>query len=352
MTLTRTPWGTAPDGTTVERVELASDTIRLAVLTWGATVQSLVAPDRDGAPSDVVLGFDALEGYTGQNPFFGATVGRFGNRIAGARFELDGVAHDLPANDGPNTLHSGPHGFHTRVWELVDAQETPDGGYAELRLVSPDGDQGFPGALDVRTRYTVAGGVVALRTTAVTGAPTVVNLTNHAYFNLHGPDRGIGDHLVEVPADAFVAVDDTAIPLPGAPADVSGTPFDLRDAVAIGDRLALRHEQLEAVGGIDHTFVLGAPGGDGPHTAAVVVDPCSGRRLTVRTTQPGVQVYTGNHLDGTLLGKGGVPAAHRTGLCLETQHFPDSPHRPDYPTTVLRPGEVYSTLTEWHLDTV
>jgi aldose 1-epimerase len=351
MSMTSAPWGTAPDGTTVERVEIASDTVRLAVLTWGATVQSLIAPDRDGTPGDIVLGFDALAGYAANHPFLGATVGRYANRIAGASFELDDVTHTLPANDGPNTLHGGT-GFHTRPWQLVDAQETPEGGYAELRLVSPDGDDGFPGALDVRTRFTVAGGVVALRTTAVTSAATVVNLTNHAYFNLHGPDRVIADHLVEVPADAFIAVDDAAIPLPGAPADVAGTPFDLRAAAPIGDRLGRAHDQLTAVGGIDHTFVLGPAEGSGLRTAGVVTDPDSGRRLTVRTTEPGVQVYTGNHLDGSLLGKGGAPLAHRTGLCLETQHFPDSPHRPDYPSTVLRPGEVFTTLTEWHLDTI
>jgi len=223
MSITSTKWGMAPDGTIVERVELASDTFRLAVLTWGATVQSLVAPDRDGTPGDILLGFDAFEGYAANHPFLGATVGRFANRIAGAAFELDGVTYRLPANDGPNTLHGGS-GFHARPWQLVDAQETPDGGYAELRLVSPDGDDGFPGALDVRTRFAVAGGVVALATTAVTSAATVINMTNHAYFNLHGPDRGIANHLVEVPADSFVAVDAAAIPLPGAPAEVAATP--------------------------------------------------------------------------------------------------------------------------------
>lgn len=343
--MSTTTWGTLPDGRPVERVELVSADLRLGVLTWGATVQSLQTPDRAGAWGDVVLGFDTLDPYLGEQPFLGATVGRFANRIAGAAFELDGQRYEIPANDGANVLHGGPEGFSRKLWELVEADDVS----ATLRLVSPDGDMGFPGRLEVTTVFSVDGPIVLQETTATTDADTVVNLTNHAYFNLHGrPDPGIADHVLLLDAEHYLPVDATAIPLPGPPAQVADTIFDFRAPKPVGRDL----DPDDPVGaGYDHTFVLNAPGHSGLRRTALVSDPCTGRSLAVRTTQPGVQLYSGNFLDGSLTGRGGV-LAHRSGLCLETQAFPDSPHRPDYPSTVLRPGETFHSVTEWTVGTV
>lgn len=337
-----TVFGSLPDGRAVERVELATPDLRLGVLTFGASVQSLVTRDRDGVLGDVVLGFDELAPYLGRQPSLGATVGRYANRIAGAAFELGGRRFDIPANDGANALHGGPDGFSRRVWELVFA----GGGTAAMRLVSPAGDMGFPGRLEVTAVFSVDGPVVRLETTATTDAPTVVNLTNHAYFNLHGrPDPGIADHLLTIAADHYLAVDGEAIPLPGPPAPVAGTVYDFRTPQPVGRHL---HASDPRGAGFDHTFVLGAPDDSGLRQAALLSDPCSGRTLRVRTCEPGVQFYSGNSLDGSLTGRGGV-LGHRSALCLETQHFPNAPNRPDYPTTVLRPGETFHSVTEWTL---
>lgn len=338
--MSTTTWGSLPDGRPVQRVELASADLRLGLLTWGATVQSLRTPDRGGSWGDIVLGFDSVEQYLADHPFLGATVGRFANRIAGATFELDGHRYQIPANDGVHALHGGPDGFGRRLWELVAS----DGASATLRLVSPDGDMGFPGRLEVTTVFSVDGPVVRQETTATTDAPTVVNLTNHAYFNLHGqPEPGIADHVLILDAEHYLPVDATAIPLPGQPAPVADTIFDFRAPKPIGRDLDAADE---SGGGYDHTWVLTAPGPSGLRRTALVSDPCTGRSLAVLTTQPGVQFYSGNFLDGSFTGRGGV-LARRSGLCLETQGFPDAPHRPDYPSTVLRPGETFHSATEW-----
>lgn len=335
----RTPWGTAPDGRPVEHVELTSDHAQVALITWGAAVQSLTCRDRHDNTADIVLGFEDLSGYTDpEQPFLGATVGRFANRIAGGRFRLEGREYALPQNDGHHTLHGGPLGFWARPWTLTEVAETPEGGAAEMALVSPDGDMGFPGRLEITTRYSLVGAVLEQTTSARTDAATVVNVTNHTYFNLHGtPSLPASDHLLTVPAARYVPVDAAAIPLPGPPAPVVGTAFDLRHpAPAVG---------------IDHTWVIdGEPDESGLRTAAVLSDPCSGRRVTVRTTEPGVHCYSGNFLDGTLVGKDGARLIHHGGVCLETQHFPDSPNRTDYPGVVLRPGEVFRTVTRWQMD--
>jgi aldose 1-epimerase len=329
VSVASTTWGTLPTGEPVTRFELASDRIRLGLLTWGATVQSLAVPGAGGAWTDVVLGFDSLAPYVGEHPYLGATVGRYANRIAGARFELDGASYDLVPSDGPHTLHGGRRHFGSQQWEPVDAAPTDDGGRVTLRLVSPDGDQGFPGRVEVTTTFTLAGQRVRQETTATTDAPTVVNVTNHAYVNLHGtPAHPIDDHVLLLPAEHYLPVDATAIPLAGPPAPVAGTAYDFRTPRAIGPRP------------YDHTWVLAGP----------IEVTAAGRRLRITTTEPGVQLYTGDFLDGTLVGRGGLPLTRRGGLCLETQHFPDSPHRPDYPSTVLRPGETYHTVTEWELD--
>ncbi|UDY24952.1 aldose epimerase family protein [Nocardioides sp. Kera G14] len=314
------------------RLQLSTDELRLGLLSHGATVQSLECPDRDGTWADVMLGFDDPSDYEDDHPFLGATVGRYANRIAAGRFTLDGVRHQVPVNDGPNALHGGPEHFGRREWEVLEHTATS----ATLRLVSDDGDMGFPGRLEVTTTWSVEGAVVREHLAAVTDAPTVVNLTNHAYVNLHGDARRtIADHVITIPADEWIPVDDTAIPLADSPVPVAGS-YDLRDGVVIGDDIEF-----------DHTWVLGIPGE--LKTAAIVDDPCSGRRLTVRTTEPGVQFYSGNVLDGSFLGKAGAPLVKRAGLCLETQHFPDSPNRPDFPSTVLRPGERFESVTEWEL---
>jgi len=322
MSALLTDWGTTPSGEDVTHIELGSDHVRLGILTWGATVQSLTAPDSAGRWADVVLGFDTLDQYVGEHPFIGSTVGRYANRIAAASFELDGVRHDIPANDGRHTLHGGPDGFGRRNWELV----AHDDSSARLRLVSPADDMGFPGRLEVTTVFRVDGSVVTQETTATSDAPTVVNLTNHAYFNLTAATALVDDHVLMLKAGSYLRVDATGIPLPGPPTPVADTSFDFREPRVIGPAP------------YDHTFVL-----DGPITLSA-----GGRTLTVTTTEPGVQLYTGDHLDGRLTGRAGVLRA-RTGVCLETQHYPDSPNRPDYPSTVLRPGETYLTRTDWQV---
>lgn len=334
MGVTRQAWGEAR-GRTIERFELSSATLSLGVLTYAATAQSLIAPDADGRRADVLLGFDSIEGYAGEQPFIGATVGRYANRIAGGRFQIDGTSYTIPANDGPHALHGGPDGWFRRVWDVGQYDDLPDGGRLELRLLDPDGAMGFPGEVDVRLVVTLEGARVRWDVSATTTAPTVLNVTNHAYFALT-PGRTVLDDVVRIPASAYLPVDETAIPLPSAPAAVDGD-FDLRAGLRVGDGLA---------GGYDHCFVLDGPASDGLRLAAEVAG--AGRRLTVRTTEPGVQLYTGNFLDGSLVGKSG-PLSRHSGLCLETQHFPDAPNRPDFPSTLLVPGETLTTTTVWEL---
>ncbi|WP_018657799.1 aldose epimerase family protein [Actinomadura flavalba] len=326
MGITAQPFGTLPDGTGVQRYLLTDGDVRVRVLTYGGIVQSADVPGRDGRTANVVLGFGSLDDYVRHNadPHFGGLIGRFANRIAGARFMLDGVEHRLPANDGGNTLHGGPEGFDRRVW----AAES-DGSALRLTYVSADGEEGFPGRLTATVTYTLADGALTLDYTAVTDAPTVVNLTSHTYVNLAGEGAGdVRGHVLRVAASRYVPVDDAGLPT-GGTAPVAGGPFDLTAARPIGPHV------------YDHTFVLD----DGPGPAVHVSDPGSGRTLDVTTTQPGVQVYTGNFLDGSLTGTGGVRYAKHAGLALETQHFPDSPHHPDFPSTTLRPGETYRSTT-------
>jgi aldose 1-epimerase len=324
------PFGTLPDGTGVERWTLESDALRVRVLTYGGIVQTIETPDRDGKRAQLALGFADLASYAAHGgSYFGAQVGRYANRIAGASFTLDGTAYPLTPNDGPHSLHGGPHGFSRRVWA---ARET-DGG-VELRRISPDGEEGFPGALDVRVSYTLGpGGALRLVHRAETDAPTVVNLTNHTYLNLGGDGSGsAAGHLLRLAASRYTPVDGTGIPLPGPPAEVGGTRFDFRAA-------------REVAGGYDHNFVLDGGVTPAPRTVAELYDPASGRAVEVATTEPGVQLYTAGHLDGSLTGTSGVPYGPVAGVALETQHFPDSPNRPDYPGTVLRPGESHRSET-------
>jgi aldose 1-epimerase len=344
--------GTLADGTPAERYVLSSDTLEVAVLTYGGIIQSLHAPDRDGRRADVVLGFDDVRRYQEASPYFGALVGRYANRIADGRFGLGGRTYQLPVNNGPNSLHGGTEGFDKRVW---DAEELTDAAGVRLSLTSPDGDQGYPARLEVAVTYRLDGDSLRLDYEARNAEPeggleTVVNLTNHSYFNLAGEGSGsVEAHEVQLRASSYLPVSGASIPL-GAPALVEGTPLDFRTPTAIGARWREGDDQLAAVGGYDHNLVLdgaddGPPERDGLSLAAVVHEPGSGRVLEVWTDQPGVQLYSGNQLLGTLRGKSGRLYRQGDGVCLETQHWPDSPNRPDYPSTVLRPQETFRTST-------
>lgn len=345
MTHEHEPFGTLPGGEPVVRHTLRRDDLSLRVVSYGAIVQSL---ERNGV--NVALGFDNLSDYVERNspgPFFGAAIGRFANRIARGRFTLDGREHAIAPNDGANALHGGERGFDRRLWEVVGRTEY----VVRLRRVSPDGEQGFPGALTVEVAYALdAGGGVEIAYRATADAPTVVNLTNHTSFNLAGEGSGtIDEHELEVRANRYLPVDASAIP-DGPPAPVAGTPLDFTSPAAIGPRLRVPHPQFAVGRGLDHAYVLErAEGDDGLVLAARLRDPASGRTLEVHTTEPGLQVYTGNFLDGSLVGSGGRTYRQGDGIALETQHHPDSPNRPDFPTTVLRPGEAFASRTVWRL---
>ncbi|MGW2401054.1 aldose epimerase family protein [Kitasatospora sp. NPDC001664] len=347
LTIHRYPAGELPDGRGIDRWVFGTPGgVTAEVLSLGARLQSLHAPDRAGQRANVVLGGSSVAELLCEAAYFGATVGRYGNRIAGGELPLDGVVHRLATQSTGHTLHGGPDGFATRLWhgeELRVGQRTG----VRLSLHSPAGDQGFPGALDVTVTYLLdRDGELTITYRAETDAPTVVNLTNHAYFNLGGEGSGpVLDHLLRVEADAYLPVDKTLIPL-GAPEPVEGLPFDLTTAAGLGGRISAPHPQLWLAGdGFDHTWVLRP--GPGLRLAATLHHPASGRRLDCLTTEPGIQVYTGNHFDGSLTGPGGTRYRAYAGIALETQHFPDSPHVPDYPSTVLRPGEVYESTTAY-----
>jgi aldose 1-epimerase len=347
MSATASVCGQAPDGTPVASIVLANrHGMRATLLSWGALLQRLEVPDRAGRLDDVVLGFDTLAPYLVRHPNFGVTVGRVGNRIAQARFTLDGVEYRLAANNGPNSLHGGTVGFSRRNW----AWHLEGDRAVRFEYVSPDGEEGYPGTLRVAATYALDddNGLV-LDWTATTDRATVVNLTNHSYFNLAG-GGDVRDHLVTLHADAFLPVDAVSIPV-GEVRAVAGTAMDLRAPVRVGDRLETPDAQMRLVeGGFDHTFVLGA--GTGLRHAARVVDPASGRVMDVHATQPGVQFYTANKLDGSFIGKGGAAYGKHAALCLETQHFPDAPNQPAFPSIVLRPGDEYRHRAVYRFSTV
>jgi aldose 1-epimerase len=344
--VTSQPFGKMPDGTSVEIYTLSDGAYEARIATYGGILVSFKAPDRNGKTGDVVLGFDDLDGYVANfngpsNAFFGAIIGRYANRIAHASFTLDGNKYSLPRNNGDNTLHSGPHGFNNVVWK---AKPVENG--VELTYLSKDGDAGFPGNLTAVVRYTLAKGDLRIDYSATTDKDTVVNLTNHAYFNLAGEGNILKNELT-LHASRFTPVDAGLIPT-GELKSVAGTPFDFRKATAVGSRIDADDEQLHLGHGYDHNWVL--DGGGGKLTeAAEVYDATSGRVLKVLTDQPGIQFYTGNFLDGSVKGKGGKPYQLRSALCLETQHFPDSPNHPAFPTTELKPGERYHTVTVYSL---
>jgi aldose 1-epimerase len=338
------PWGSTAEGA-VERWTLTNrHGMRVRILTYGGILQSIEVPDRRGRPANVTLGFDDLGDYVARSPYFGSITGRYANRIAGGTFTLDGVRYQLPRNDGPNSLHGGTVGFDKRIWRAAPFRHGASVGLV-LRFTSPDGDQGYPGTLATTVTYTLTdGGALRMDYRATTDRPTVVNLTNHAYFNLRGEGSGsIEDHELTILAGRYTPVDATLIPT-GELARVAGTPMDFRRATAIGARIRDGFGQLVTGRGYDPNWVLDRRGA-GLEPAARLADPASGRVLTVLTTEPGLQFYSGNFLDGTLVGTGGRTYRQGDGLALETQHFPDSPNRAAFPSTVLRPGEVYRTTT-------
>jgi len=345
----RKPYGTAPGGGAAELFTLTRGGLTVAVTSWGGYVVKILAPDREGKVADVTLGYADAAGYFGDTGYMGALVGRYANRIARGEFTLDGRKYMLARNNGPNALHGGPGGFHKRLW-TPKVVSGPDGDAVELTYVSPDGEEGYPGTLTATVVYSLtADGGLRMDYTATTDRATVVNLANHAYFNLAG--EGSGDvlgHELRIEADALTPVDETLIPT-GESRPVAGTPFDFRKPAAIGARIAADDPQLRAGGGYDHNFVLRGRAGE-LRLAVRVHEPGSGRVLEVHTTEPGVQFYSGNFLDGSVVGKSGRPYQHRGGFCLEAQHFPDSPNRPEFPSVVLRPGETYRQTTVYRFD--
>jgi aldose 1-epimerase len=347
--ISQAPFGKTPDGTPVDIYTLRDPgRIEARISNYGGILVSLKVPDRDGHLDDVVLGFDDLDGYVTRNPFFGALVGRYGNRIAKAAFTLEGVTYKLAANNGPNALHGGLKGFDKVVWQATRTQPA-SAPALELNYLSRDGEEGYPGNLRVKAVYSLAADHgVRLDFTATTDKTTIVNLTQHTYFNLAGKGDILG-HQVQIDADRFTPVDSTLIPT-GELRPVAGTPFDFRRPSAIGARIEQEDEQLQRGHGYDHNFVLNHPAGR-LDVIARASEPATGRVLEVLTTEPGVQFYTGNHLDGTIKGKGGQVYHKRAGFCLEAQHFPDSPNHPQFPTVTLQPGAVYRSTILFRFST-
>ena len=341
--VSKADFGKMPDGTAVDIYTLTNEHgLEARISTYGGAVVSMKTPDRNGKMADIVQGFDTLEGYLNpKEPYFGALIGRYGNRIGHAKFTLDGKQFNLVANDGVNTLHGGAKGFDKAVWA---GRQLPDGGL-ELTHTSPDGDQGFPGTLKATVQYHLtADNELKIDYSATTDKNTVINLTNHSYWNLKGAGNGtILDHVLTIKASKFTPVDAGLIPT-GELKPVAGTPFDFMKPIAVGARIDQKDEQLKLGNGYDHNFVLDRPG-TALALAARVDEPISGRTLYVETTEPAVQFYTGNFLDGTLKGKGGQVYPFRAALCLETQHYPDSPNKPSFPSTELKPGQTYKSTT-------
>jgi aldose 1-epimerase len=332
VTIQCASWGTASNGESIHLYTLDDGKVRVQLTNLGAGVVSLVTPDRAGVQADIVLGYNTPAAYEAETEtYMGATVGRYANRLAKGTFTLDGQTFHVPLNNGPNAIHGGLVGFDRKVWR---ACIVTDG--VEMSLLSEDGDMGFPGALDVRVRYSLSNGALAIDYTATTTKPTVVNLTHHSYFNLAGENSGsILDHIIRINADRYTVVNSDKIPS-GELASVANTPLDLRQPIAIGEGIA---------GGFDHNFVLNGAESTTLRWAAEVHSPTSGRLLRVETTEPGVQFYSGIFLDGRFVGKSGQPYHQHAGFCLETQHLPDSPNQPSFPSTVLRPSETLRSTT-------
>ncbi len=338
----RAPFGTSPDGQAVEIFTLKNAAgVEVRAINYGGIITSIKTPDRNGTMADIVLGFDAMDGYRSDHPYFGAIIGRYANRIANGRFSIDNVGYTLATNNGRHHLHGGIQGFDKHVWtaEIIGANAV------RFSRVSPDGEEGYPGTLQVAVVYSLTNfNELIVEYQANTDLPTHVNLTQHSYFNLAGAGNGdVLGHEMMIDADRFTPVDSTLIPT-GELAPVEGTPFDFRTPTTIGARIAAAHPQIRHGNGYDHNWVLNRRS-DALLLAARVTEPRTGRMLEVATTEPGLQFYTGNFLDGTISGKGGRAYQRHGGFCLETQHFPDTPNHPDFPTTAVRAGTTYSSRT-------
>ncbi|TYZ11041.1 galactose mutarotase [Hymenobacter lutimineralis] len=348
---TSSVFGQMADGTQVQLYTLTNaHGLKATITNYGGTLTSLLVPDKNGKLGDVVLGFDSLDGYLApvykqEGPYFGALIGRYGNRIAKGKFTLEGKPYTIPTNNAPNTLHGGKEGFDKKLWQATPGTSA-DGQTLTLTYQSKDGEEGYPGTLNVKVVYTLtADDALRLDYTATTDKPTVLNLTNHSYFNLNlASKQGILDHELTLNADRFTPVDNTLIPT-GVLQSVQGTPMDFRQPHRIGERI--KQVPGAAPGGYDHNWVLADAQRSSIEQAATVYEPTTGRTMQVFTDQPGVQFYSSNFLKGNLKGKEGVTYNQYAGLCLETQHFPDSPNRPNFPSTELKPGETFRSTTEY-----
>jgi aldose 1-epimerase len=348
--IVKRPFGVTAAGQDVDLYTLTNKKgMQVDILTYGGTVRSIRVPDRDGKVADVSLGCRNVAEYEAQSPYFGALTGRHANRIAKGKFTLDGKEYSLAVNNGPNALHGGLIGFDKRIWNAQELK-SKDGVGLSLSYTSPDGEEGFPGTLRTRVTYTLTNdNELRIDYHATTDKPTIVNLTNHTYFNLAGEGSGrIDDHVLMIAADRFTPVDDTLIPN-GELRSVAGTAMDFRTPRAIGPGLADAYEQVKLGGGFDHNWVLN--GGRELRLAATVYEPTSGRFMEVHTDQPGIQFYSGNFLDGSIIGQSGKPYPRNSGFCLETQQFPDTPNHPEFGSTELRPGERYRTTTIYKFST-
>jgi aldose 1-epimerase len=341
----KAPFGTV-DGKAVDIYTITNAKgVEMKVTNYGGIVTSLRVPDRNGAMADIVLGFNDVDSYVKGSPYFGCIVGRYGNRIGGAKFTLDGKEYRLAANNGPNSLHGGVKGFDKQVWDANEINRKTLAG-VEFTYVSRDGEEGFPGTLTTKVTYTLSNrNEFKITYKATTDKPTICNLTHHSYFNLAG--EGSGDILgteITLKCSKYTPIDSVLIPT-GELADVAGTPFDFREPTVIGARVNEDNQQLKFGLGYDHNWAIDRKGQKGLVLAATAFDPASGRCMDVLTTEPGIQMYVGNFLDGTLTGKSGKPYIYRSGFCLETQHYPDSPNKPGWPSVTLKPGKVYKTTT-------
>lgn len=351
--VSRSSFGTLPDGTRVEAITLANARgLRATIITYGAAIQSVLVKDRDGRVADVTLGYPSLDGYLAKSEYFGAIVGRVANRIAGGRFVLDGKTHQTPVNNGVNSLHGGTKGFDKVVWNVLDVKEGPRPSVT-LGYVSPDGDQGYPGTLTARATYALEPDAVTIEYSATTDKPTLVNLSNHAYWNLAGEGSAVGamDHCLTIPADHYLPTDSGAIPT-GVVQPVAGTVFDFRTPTAVGARVRTASDPQILFGkGYDHNWVVARTVSSTPRLLARVEEPRSGRVLEVLSNQPGVQFYSGNFLDATVVGKAGRLYRQGDAVVLEPQMFPDTPNRPEFGSVRLNPGQTYRNVILFRFST-